>query len=237
MNATATFSFREVLAKSHEPTRLSVTAVLAWIAGSDGIVAQGERDFLDQLSGSRTLDVKTALQVGNSGDTESLQAALEFLVGLPRNEKVNLVTLAVGITLADGYVRASESCILIFLADLFQLGQMELNRIFTEATGEPFPKVGDPSSAQWWRNREAHHRNKQTDSNRSENPKSTREWALTILGLTNQATRKEIIARYRLLASKHHPDRFAALGEEAVETAEKRFREIKQAHDYLVEGR
>jgi uncharacterized membrane protein YkvA (DUF1232 family) len=55
----------------------------------------------------------------------------------------------------------------------------------------------------------------------------------TVLGLDKGASTEEIQKAYKTLANKYHPDKVQHLGEEFRELAEKRFKEIQQAYQYL----
>lgn len=57
--------------------------------------------------------------------------------------------------------------------------------------------------------------------------------ALEALGLTKNSTWEEVRKRYRELAKKMHPDRFAALGKQEQQTANERFTAITQAYQTL----
>lgn len=63
--------------------------------------------------------------------------------------------------------------------------------------------------------------------------KSKREQYLDILGLNNNATKDEIKKTYRRLAMKFHPDRVSHLGEEFIQEAEAKMKEINEAYEYL----
>jgi len=53
------------------------------------------------------------------------------------------------------------------------------------------------------------------------------------LGLTSAATDEEIRAAFKKLAAQHHPDKVASQGPKAVEAANRRFLEIKDAYEEL----
>jgi DnaJ-domain-containing protein 1 len=57
---------------------------------------------------------------------------------------------------------------------------------------------------------------------------------LRVLGVSESATRQEVSAAYRRLASEHHPDRFHGASEEAQSVAASRFIEITRAYEELV---
>ena len=55
----------------------------------------------------------------------------------------------------------------------------------------------------------------------------------TVLGVNQNATADDIKHAYRLLAGQYHPDKVSHLGEEFRQLAEKRFKEIQEAYQYL----
>jgi DnaJ-domain-containing protein 1 len=55
----------------------------------------------------------------------------------------------------DGALTVAENHVLRFLADLLDLGARKFAKLFEEVTHRPFPEVGDVSSVEWWRRREA----------------------------------------------------------------------------------
>ena len=56
-----------------------------------------------------------------------------------------------------------------------------------------------------------------------------------VLGVSPGASREEIKAAYRELASQYHPDKVAHLGEELQALAEQRFKEIQNAYQTLMD--
>jgi DnaJ like chaperone protein len=57
--------------------------------------------------------------------------------------------------------------------------------------------------------------------------------AYQILGVDPQASEADIRSAYRKLASEHHPDRVANLGEEFVKVAEEKFKLINEAYEEI----
>lgn len=61
--------------------------------------------------------------------------------------------------------------------------------------------------------------------------------AYKVLGVSPNATDKEVRDAYRKMALKHHPDRVAALGEDVRKAAEKKFQEINAAKEKIWKAR
>ena len=219
--------FAKILSSSDDALRLCIVAILSWIASSDGEVDEEERELLDQISTESESQNRVAVEVGQRGQAEGLRLACNVIPQMDAEQRELLVVLSLGMCLADGYLKPSESQILLFLVDLTGIGVRRLNELFRDATGEDFPVPGDLSSAKWWQSRQS--------QKSKEKPTSTtrRIEALTVLGLGTDASQPEIKAAYHRLASIHHPDRFASLGPEAVKAASRSFRRIKDAFEYL----
>jgi uncharacterized membrane protein YkvA (DUF1232 family) len=75
-------------------------------------------------------------------------------------------------------------------------------------------------------NRSETHGGKDSGSQDSQDP-------YTILGITQDASREEIKAAYRRLATQYHPDKVQHLGKDFQKMAEARFKEIQQAYAEL----
>ena len=207
--------------------RLCIVAILSWIASSDGEVDEEEQAMLEQLATDSERQNKTAVEVGHRGQSEGLRLACSMVPQMNSEQRELLVVLSLGMCLADGYLKPSESHILLFLADLTGVGFRRLNELFHDATGENFPEPSDLSSAKWWKSRQTQNAEPTTCRD------SKRMQALAVLGLEENASQADIKAAYHRLGSIHHPDRFFSLGPEAVDAASRSFRRIKNAFDYL----
>ena len=53
------------------------------------------------------------------------------------------------------------------------------------------------------------------------------------LGLSGNPSKDEIKKAFRRLAKEYHPDKLAGVNETIKKIAEEKFREIKEAYDYL----
>ncbi|MEA1969511.1 MAG: DnaJ domain-containing protein [Thermodesulfobacteriota bacterium] len=68
----------------------------------------------------------------------------------------------------------------------------------------------------------------------SSNFRSSKKSPDEILGVKKNASKEEIQAAYRKAVKEYHPDRVAHLGKDLQELANKRFIEIKEAYDILM---
>lgn len=61
--------------------------------------------------------------------------------------------------------------------------------------------------------------------------------AYAVLGITSSATDDEVKKAYRAMALKHHPDKFATLGEDVRNAAEEKFKSISAAYEKIKKER
>ena len=231
----------------------SILFLIAWIAGSDGSIHSAERERIREMLATASVDVNadTFIRSVANCDPARFVRSCRALTQLPFESRLHVVDLAIGIAVADGRLAVGENHILRLLADLLELPASVLATSFATATGMPFPAPGDPSSVDWWKAREqtrddqrsasGHSPSGQADDSarsdrrrRRTSSQMTRSAALAILGLDSSASHDAVRTRFRELARIHHPDRFAALGDEAVAVATTTFTRIREAHDALI---
>lgn len=70
-------------------------------------------------------------------------------------------------------------------------------------------------------------------SESSTSHRSKEEYYLSILGLSQEATKEQIKIQYKRLVLKFHPDRVHHLGDEFIQEAESKMKEINRAYSYL----
>ena len=218
--------------------------ILAWIATSDGSIDESEIQQLYKISdaSNHRNEIQQLLDIAKHRDTDALQLASEIVRKHFQGKNATLfLEMAIGMSVADGYLLPTENHILRYLADLLGMNRTELNDIFIAVTGQQIPNPTDPSTAQYWRARESKKKQSQSKSDHShqqhqkyQSNDSKIVHACAVLGLEYGASKEEIKRAYRRLAQIHHPDRFASLGEESVATATNTFKRIKEAYDYLV---
>jgi DnaJ-domain-containing protein 1 len=232
---------------------VSTILILALVMTADEEEDSQEKTLLDRIaatSGLEDIVVEDILLLVRRRDTASIEEACRVL----RNQfnakgRRRFLELCISMVAADGYVTIPEQHVLRFLADLFYIVPQRLQGLYQSVVGTGLPPLGDPSSPDWWaqRTNEADNRS-QDQKNRKDKSRSRQtrsqtasddgippkdQQAYDILGLDPEASQSEIKEAYRRLAKKHHPDRYQQAGEEAVNAANERFRQIKRAYEHL----
>jgi DnaJ like chaperone protein len=237
--------FEVLLTRSSNPLGTSVLLVLAWIAASDGEVDAAERQQLEQIAqaSEHGPEIEALLRCSQRRDIGALQLACEIVRDhFPGDKATLFIEMAIGMAIADAVLRPTENFILRFIADLMGIDRGRLNTIFLETTGRAIPEPSDPSSASYWQSQERA-RQQQRDaggsgSSRQQSRESSRDQkavqSYAVLGLDYGASIDEVKRAYRRLAQVHHPDKFSALGKEAVAAATATFQRIQDAYQHLV---
>lgn len=235
--------FERLMMGSENQLGTSILLILSWIASSDGKIDESESKQLRQISeaSKHGHDTQIITKLAEEKDIEAIQLAAEIVRKNFFGEKANLfLEMAIGISIADGYLRPNENHILRFLSDLLGLKNDKLDELFVKITGKNIPDPTDPSVASFWQEKTRKQQKSDTHNdfsqkNRISPPNDQRTIkSYAILGLEFGATKEEIKQAYRRLAQIHHPDKFSSLGEEAVAAANTTFQKIQKAYNHLV---
>jgi uncharacterized tellurite resistance protein B-like protein len=138
---------------------LCVLALLTWVASCDGSIADAELDLLRSVAagvsgGGEVLPA--VIEIAREGRAEDLELVCRYLRNhFPRNQRPLLAELFVTMAVQDGNLTVAENHVLRFLADLLVLPARKFAKLFEGVARRPFPEVGDVSSVDWWRRREA----------------------------------------------------------------------------------
>jgi len=225
------------LRKSENPIGICVVVLLSWIAASDGRISEEEEQSLQEIAraGGNHSDLTLAIEAAKRGHVRELKLVCEIGRKLVAEQRGLFLEMAVGVAIADGYLTISENHILRFLADLLGFSPSQFEALFQRMANRPFPLPGDPSTVEWWNQRESAGTGERTHrrSGFRSSGEMTEAEALAVLGLESSATLEQIKAAYRRMAKAHHPDKFASLGPEAVKAATITFTRIKKAYDLL----
>ncbi len=236
--------FALLLSRSVNPKAVCSSLLLAWLAHSDGVLSDDERQMLSSAAASmfqgedaqrREAIVQELIAIASGNKIDDLVLACKTLRStLSPDERHAFIDLLISMVLIDNRINLSERYILEFLSDLLDVGPDALNGIFRNNTGKDMPLKGDPSSKMWW---EMRTRSQQPGgdafSRGPVRPPDQYRDAYATLGLDWGATKEDIQKAYRKLAMKYHPDRYQTLGDDAVKRATAAFMRIKQAYDQL----
>jgi len=138
---------------------LCVLALLTWVASCDGSIADAELDLLRSVAagvsgGGEVLPA--VIEIARQGRADDLELVCRYLRNhFPRNQRPLLAELFVTMAVQDGNLTVAENHVLRFLADLLVLPARKFAKLFEGVARRPFPEVGDVSSVDWWRRREA----------------------------------------------------------------------------------
>lgn len=204
-----------------DPVRAARFLLLAWVGGCDGELDASEGRLLEELGGSLGAAAGELLDLARRRDDEALACAAALVRGrMSRQLREPFLRLCLALVLADGVVSRPEADLLLFLADLLEFSQEDFEGLFLAAAGRAFPRRWGGTGVE--------------RPGRVGSTADPRQAALEVLGLAEGADREAIRQAYRELAAAHHPDRFAALGPEAVEAARIGFLRVQTAYETLV---
>lgn len=227
-------TFFQIVHDAPNQTGLCILLFLAVVMTADEEENSSEKELLSRIAesskvGSARLDV--ILDIARSRDVGSIAFAGALMrQGIDSEGRIRLLELFIGMMVADGYVSIPEQHIVRFLSDLFSVGTDLLSDVYHRVVGSEMPRLGDPSSPEWWARKERKYRDRPRSDNNID-ARTRRAYAL--LGLEHTATDEEVRNAYRRLAKVHHPDRYQQVGQEAVDAATERFQDINAAYEHL----
>jgi DnaJ like chaperone protein len=232
-------TFASLSDRSGNPLGAATILLLGWIMLADDDAADGEMRVIQGVS--RRLDPevrKSILDLARDPSVDDLETACRILQSLTPENRRLLLQLAVGVSLADTKVTAAEGHIVRFMADFLQFPPAELDAVFREMTGRPFPEPADPSSLDWWRRREEAAATRTTrrapqELNEPSSVHLQRVADLGLFGLDETASREDVTLAFGRMTKIYHPDRFSTLGPEAVQAANVSYARLQQAYKRL----
>ena len=138
---------------------LCVLALLTWVASCDGSIDDDELELLRSVAagvvgGEEVLPAVVA--AGRLARPDDLEFACRYVRNkMDRGDKVLLNRLLITMAVQDGSLTVAENHVLRFMADVLGVSPRKFAKVFEELAHRPFPEVGDVSSLEWWRRREA----------------------------------------------------------------------------------
>lgn len=195
-------------------------SLLAAFARADGPITAEEKEIVN-------LFVRQQLRMGG----RAAQQARNYFEQAGQNPQV-LSQVAEKLASLVGYnpeILESVYQMLIRLGDANEGLSSEQEDLLEEV--EIIFRLEQNQQAGSWQNRSSGQRTSRTSSIKK------LEKAYKTLGLSKDATKKEIKKKYRELVKKYHPDRIIArdLPDEFVKTAQEKFSEIQNAYEVIME--
>jgi DnaJ-domain-containing protein 1 len=220
--------FTTAIATTDKPSLAATALFAAWIATSNGVPDESHRSMMSAFAGSASEQglVEAAIESASSNNLYDLQLACE---ALRQNQSVppqTIVEALLRIAAVDQKLSYREGQLILLAADALLLTRRQVDEVSVKVAGKPLPAVLDPMTD---------FNRSNTDNNeplpRADDMQRLRD--LAALGLDETATSADIRLAYRRMCQVHHPDRFAALGPDAVRQAQSSFLRIQQAYERL----
>ncbi|HEX9010552.1 MAG TPA: J domain-containing protein [Holophagaceae bacterium] len=180
---------------------------------------------------------------GESRGLPTFQEALEALRPAPRATRLLALRGALEVALEAGTLGLGHNLALRTVVDALGLRPSDLADLFRQRTGTEPPPPWDPSRRGAWAGREVlgpGPAGPWDDAVPTPDPlpaggpgAMARIKALAMLGLDEEAAPAEIRRAYLRLSRVHHPDHYLPQGAQAVQEADRAFRRIKDAYEFL----
>lgn len=179
--------------------------------------------------------------------SEGFLQALAALRTTPLDLRRLALRSALEVALGSGTLPLAQNLALRTVVDALGIDSNELAALFFARTGARLPLPWDPSRKTAWLVRDAQNpdsTNPWDDSSRpwaagaqEEDGRIVRIKAMAMLGLDEGANAAEIKRAFLRISQVHHPDHYASLGPEAAQEADRSFRRIKDAYEFLMKAK
>ncbi len=156
---------------------------------------------------------------------------------LNATSKTEIVMELMAVAYADGIFNETEvSVINSIITDLnLSSYKKSIYTIFMRKYNQGFYKSQSSSNQEYKKEKNDNSNNKSNYKKASDNNYSNKslDESFDILGLPHNASDEEIKKAYRALAKEYHPDKFSALGDEAIRQATETMKQINKAWDVV----
>jgi len=204
----------------------SLILLLTGTARADGKVGEAEvrtiRNFFNEQLGYGPLEMKFINRLIHESFQKPVQVAETCAAIAARSsyeERLFLLQLNYHVAVSDGALSPQEESFIRSASANLGIAEYDYLRIKNAFSSSGASHAGDFSMGEG------------TDAfSGVKNP-------YTVLGLEAGCRDEEVHEAYRGLAKKYHPDRVSHLGEEFVELANRRFRQIGEAYDIIKKER
>ena len=211
---------------SQEDEILSVLALSAYLAKADLKVSYVEMDYIRTALES-SFDLAKAKAYADTynrflrSDISLQKVARKINQGFSPTVKIQLLHFLIGLITAD-----------------HQLSNSEEQKLFAIARALRIPRSSVESLLAMFRFQRGERRRKQDQKTQNQRKNHSATYnAYAIFGIKRSASDKELKKKYRQLAKKHHPDRFARMGSAFQKKAKEKFQIIQEAYELIKKER
>jgi len=219
----------------------SCFAVMGHIAKSNGRVSeihiQAATAFMDEMAlhGEERKEAQNAFRSGKSSEFSLKESIRDVKEVFGRRYDLLQLFLEIQIQMAfsDGHLAEQEKQLLQQVSRLLGLSsrhfQFLLNRYQAEFQFRKHRSQQHSHQSSYQSEQQSDYRHKATS------PSLNRDNALAVLGLTKNASEKDIKRAYRKLMSQHHPDKLVSQGlpPHMMEIAKQKSQDIQSAYEFL----
>jgi DnaJ like chaperone protein len=186
----------------------ALMALCAYVIRADGEVKGAEvravREFVQRQFPSDANDLMQLLKELLEKDIPADAICVQIAWHLGYEERMELITLLIGIALADGELHPGEEQAITRIAALLRITPADLRALFGAAGAHR------TQDGRW-------------------QPQDQGEDPYEVMGLDSTASNEELRKTWRELAKKFHPDRVQHLGEDVRRHSEEQFKRLQNA--------
>lgn len=215
----------------------SCFAVMGHIAKSNGRVSeihiQAATAFMNEmgLHGEERKEAQNAFRSGKSGEFSLKESILDVKEVFGRRYDLLQLFLEIQIQMAfsDGHLAEQEKQLLQQVSRLLGLSSRHFQFLLNRYQAEFQFRKQQSHQSSYQSGQQSDYKHKATP------PSLNRDNALAVLGLTKNASEKDIKLAYRKLMSQHHPDKLVSQGlpPHMMEIAKQKSQDIQSAYEFL----
>lgn len=215
----------------------SCFAVMGHIAKSNGRVSeihiQAATAFMNEmgLHGEERKEAQNAFRSGKSEEFSLKESILDVKEVFGRRYDLLQLFLEIQIQMAfsDGHLAEQEKQLLQQVSRLLGLSSRHFQFLLNRYQAEFQFRKQQSHQSSYQSEQQSDYKHKATP------PSLNRDNALAVLGLTKNASEKDIKLAYRKLMSQHHPDKLVSQGlpPHMMEIAKQKSQDIQSAYEFL----
>ncbi len=211
----------------------SLTFIIACTMLSDGKATQNElkavkkyllKNFGEANAKSLLLKLRDRLKALEAdGTAQDIRPyCIRINQQMTYGERLALLSTLFQISIADGNICEQEATLLQLYARFTRISTIDFLHMQTYYT-----------YGYEWKEQQDQRGRRQQQQTQQQSTLKDRSWALKVLGLTENATEKDIKKAFRTAALQYHPDKQVGASEDQIKKNTEKFREINEAYNLL----